>query len=223
MKIPLTIMTYKRSDYFKTTLESFIDVNHDLLDLVSLNIVIQGDPEKKTLKTIESNSKYINSVVYKENEGIGPGFTFCMRRALKFKTPFVFHMEDDWESGDPIKPFWKEIEYLFKYFPKAGYLRLRNIKSIVCVKNRYRTDVRSFYQEKRISQHIISTNLGWSWNPGMFRSDILTQLLPLENEKHAAKKYGELQKDTARLVAGCFNHIGIISAKAIAREEKKKR
>ena len=205
MKIPVTILTYQRPEYLKLTLESFLDLNGT--ERFIFFILAQGsDPE--TRKVLEPYAKLFEHQWHLDlNLGCSGGYSFIMRRVLDWglESPYIFHLQDDWELRESLLPYLDEILALLRISPDIGYVRLRTVKSRVAKTNRV-TQQRIVYRKR--SPNVYVGNAHFSLNPSIARNSTIEQMLPIRKELDAMHKYDKLNLLTGQLDAKCFVHIG---------------
>lgn len=212
MKIPVGILTYKRSEYLKRTIESFLDLNVDRLEMFPLILLVQGGYDKETDLVIDRYYRFFNRIlISKENLGCAEGYNEVMGYTLLRRTELVMHLQDDWESRDSLSAHIDEIIDLFKHHKDVGYIRLRawRLGTRVCGKNRITREGISY---DKVSESIAKTTAHFTLNPTIIRSSVLKQMLPIKKELDAMSKYHALDMKAAQLFANCFRHIGAARA-----------
>jgi len=218
MKIPVGILTYKRAEYLKRTIESFLDLNSDRLEMFPLILLVQGGYDKETELIIEKYYHFFNrTLISRENLGCAEGYNEVMGYTLLRRTELVMHLQDDWESRESLSKHIDEIIDLFKAHEDIGYIRLRawGLGTRVCGRNRITREGISY---DKVSENIAKTTAHFTLNPTIIRSSVLKQMLPITKELDAMGKYHSLDMKAAQLFANCFRHIG----EARAQEEGKK-
>lgn len=208
MKIPIGILTYKRAEYLKRTLESFLDWNRSKLDVFPLTLLVQGGLDKETKSVIERYDSFLNKVlISKDNSGCAKGYNEVMGHVLLRETELVMHLQDDWESRDSLSKYIDEIVDLFKEHGDIGYIRLRawRLGTRVCGQNRI---TRKGISYDKVTKNIAKTTAHFTLNPTIIRSSVLKQMLPISKELDAMHKYHSLDMKAAQLYANCFRHIG---------------
>lgn len=208
MKIPVGILTYKRAEYLKRTIESFMDLNHDRLEMFPLILLVQGGYDKETDLVIERYYRFFNRIlISKENLGCAEGYNEVMGYTLLRRTELVMHLQDDWESRDSLSTYIDEIIDLFKQHEDIGYIRLRawRLGTRVCGKNRI---TRTGISYDKVSENIAKTTAHYTLNPTIIRSSVLKEMLPINKELDAMRKFHNLDMRAAQLYANCFRHIG---------------
>jgi len=210
--IPIGILTYKRADYLKRTIESFLDLNSDRLDMFPLLLLIQGGYDKETDLAIEQFEKHIyRTYISEENLGCAAGYNKVMGYALSRETDLVMHLQDDWESRESLSKYIDEIINVFKEHQDIGYMRLRawRLGTRVCGRNRI---TREGIGYDSVSENVAKSNAHYTLNPTIIRSSVLKKMLPITKELDAMHKYHELNMKAAQLLANCFRHIGAARA-----------
>jgi len=208
MKIPIGILTYRRPEYLKRTIESFLDLNSDRLDMFPLLLLIQGGYDKETDLAIEQFKKHIYRIyISEENLGCAAGYNKVMGYALSRETDLVMHLQDDWESRESLSKYIDEIINVFEEHQDIGYMRLRawRLGTRVCGKNRI---TREGIKYDSVSENIAKSTAHFTLNPTIIRSVVLRKMLPITKELNAMHKYHELNMKAAQLYANCFRHIG---------------
>jgi len=208
MKIPVGILTYKRAAYLKRTVESFLDLNSDRLEMFPLILLVQGGYDKNTDLVIDEYYHFFNRIlISKENLGCAEGYNEIMGYSLMKNTELVMHLQDDWESRDSLANYIDEIIELFEKHEDIGYIRLRawRLGTRVCGRNRITKKGISY---DKVSDNIAKTTAHYTFNPTIIRSSVLKQILPFTEELDAMGKYHNLNMKAAQLYANCFRHIG---------------
>ncbi len=202
-KIPVAIVTYRRPEYLKQTLDSFIDLNGaERFKFLILSQATEAD----TVKVINLYDDYLfYTELSNENLGCSGGYSHIMQKALQLKTPYLLFLQDDWESQESLLPYLDEILGLLKVSPDVGYVRLRTIKSRVCRTNRI-TSKPIKYKER--TDHVMVGNAHFTLNPSIAKNSVITRMLPVFKELNAMEKYHKLGLLTGQLRAKCFVHIG---------------
>jgi len=212
MKIPVGILTYKRAAYLKRTVESFLDLNSDRLEMFPLILLVQGGYDKNTDLVIDEYYHFFNRIlISKENLGCAEGYNEIMGYSLMKNTELVMHLQDDWESREPLSKYIDEIIELFNMYKDIGYIRLRawGIGRRVCKKNRLS---KLGIEYNKVSDNIAKSTAHYTFNPTIIRSSVLKQILPFTEELDAMRKYHNLNMKAAQLYAHCFLHIGAVRA-----------
>ena len=206
IKIPVTIVTYKRPWYFERTLESFIEMNKSNLNRLLLIVLVQGDKDEETDKIINKFKRQINNAIYPgENLGVAGGYNLLMIEALKFNQPYIVHLQDDFFSNESLSDYIPELIEIMETNQKLGFIRLRSIKDKV---NIYNVISR---RKIKFASKIKNTFIGnghFTFNPTIARSSVIKEIIPTTSEKDAQAKYQQLGLKTGQLSATCFTHIG---------------
>jgi hypothetical protein len=207
MKVPLTILTFRRPEYLDQTIGSFLKLNANILDRFSIRVLVQGGDDADTSAVLKKYKSHIDRVeILSENTGVSGGFTKLMTDAVKEKRRYVFHLEDDWVSKKSLSPYIKEVMTFLDLNREVGQVRLRSVLSKVCMKNPFRGI------EKVKWQKIGRIKKGpaiFTFNPAITRIEVLRQILPVTSEKEACIKYDNLGLECGQLIANCFEHIGV--------------
>lgn len=206
IKIPVTIVTYKRPWYFEQTLESFIEMNKSNLDRFLLIILVQGDKDEETEKIINKFKGQINKTIYPgENLGVAGGYNLLMAETQKLNCPYIVHLQDDFLSNEPLSDHITELIEIMQRNSDLGYIRLRSIKDKV---NDYNVISRRKIKYKKKSKNILIGNGHFTFNPTITRSSVVEKIIPTNSEKDAQQKYQQLGLISGQLSAECFTHIG---------------
>lgn len=204
--LPVVILTYCRPQYLQRTISTFIGQNRSNLDMFSFRILVQGGLDQGTSDVLEEWESYFDFVDIKDrNMGIGQGYSVCMKEALSLNTPYLLHLQDDWESKEPLSRYLPEIFDLMNTDRTIGYTRLRTNHDKVSRKNVISNLPIKWEKE---SENILVSNAHFTLNPTIIRRDVVERMIPIKKERHAQEKYHELGLRTAQLVANCFCHIG---------------
>lgn len=219
MKVPLTILTFKRPEYLDLTIGSFLNLNANILDRFSIRVLVQGGDDPETTAVINKYTDHIDHIdTLNENVGAGRGFSRLMEQAVREKRRYVFHLEDDWQSKESLEPYIKEIMTYMDENRNVGQIRLRSIFSPVCTKNPFRGLKKVLWKKKG---NIKKGPAIFTFNPAITRISVMKEILPVTSEKETCIKYDALNLDCAQLVADCFHHIGIERAYEIKDGEKR--
>lgn len=208
--IPVGILTYKRPDFFRQTLESFIHLNYACLDRFILLLLVQ-DVDDETQRVVDDFREYLHTVVYGENVGCAAGYSKIMEICLSYDTPLVMYLEDDWLSTEPLTHYLDLIEKMFKERQEIGYIRLRSNKE-----KTHGYNLVSKEDIRRPARHpvfkgegtITKGRIHFTFNPTITRSEVLASLLPSTLEFATIKQYHKTDLEGAQLEANCFKHIG---------------
>jgi len=204
--LPVVILTFRRPQYLQKTIQTFIEQNKNDLNMFSLRILVQGGLDPGTADALEKWESYLDFVdIRDENEGCAQGFNICMQEALSLKTPFILHLQDDWESKKPISRYIHEIFNFMYVYNTVGYIRLASIHE--------RVSKRNVISNKRVewsrgSKNILIGNAHFTLQPAILRHDVVEQMIPIVKEHHAQNKYHKLGLQVAQLDADCFHHTG---------------
>lgn len=225
-RIAMGVLTHKRPHVLHETLETFVKLNYGCLDQFYITVCVQG-AEKETYKVIEKFRPYIDSTLtFLSNKGCGWGYVQLMRECLKFDTPYLLYLEDDFMTCEPLTNYLDFIYKFFKYFPEYGYIRLRSWREtkaiqfnkvfgkhfFIATNDPLDVPFDIYLYNKDASQTIFRQSVPFSFNPSLIRREVLKRMLPVGdefkyNERVAAKRYNRLIKlETARLHANCFRH-----------------
>jgi len=206
IKIPVTIITYKRPWYFEKTLESFIEMNRSYLAHLLLIVLVQGDKDEATEKIISKFKRQINNVIYSgENLGCAGGYNLLMTESLKLKLPYIVHLQDDFLSNEPLSEYIPELIEMMETNYQLGYIRLRSIKDKV---NDYNVISRRKIKYAKKMKNTLIGNGHFTFNPTIAKSSVIKKLIPTTSEKDAQQKYQLLALKAGQLDAFCFSHIG---------------
>ena len=174
--------------------------------MFSFRILVQGGLDPETADVLEKLKGYLDFVdIRDENEGCAQGFNICMQEALSLKTPYLLHLQDDWESREPISNYLPEIFNLMDTDKTIGYIRLGSIHEYVSRKN---VISKKFVRWSRRSENILIGNAHFTLQPAILRHNVVEQMIPIVKEHHAQKKYHKLGLQVAQLDADCFRHTG---------------
>jgi hypothetical protein len=206
MKVPLTILTFRRPEYLDQTIGSFLKLNANILDRFSIRVLVQGGNDTDTSAVLKKYKSHIDRVeILSENIGVSAGWSRLMMQPLHEKTRYVFHLEDDWLSEESLEPYIKEVMTFMDLNRDVGQVRLRSIQSAVCIKNPFR-DIQRVRWKK--DGKLKRGPAIFTFNPAITRVEVLRAILPVTSEKEACIKYNALGLDCGQLIANCFKHIG---------------
>lgn len=202
-RVTVAILTYKRPDYLRRTLESFFKLNDT--DEFSL-IMLAQEKEKDTEKVIDKYRDRMHHVFYSgTNLGYTGGWNFLMRKAMKLGLPYVMRIENDYVSRESISDYLPELIKLMEKNGNIGYIRLKSPKQGVCGHN--------FITGKELKYRKIG-NIGvgnghYTFNPTLTKLSVIKEISPVTNENEAMRKYEKLGLEMGQLFADCFFHIGV--------------
>lgn len=210
--IAITIVTYKRPNYLFRTLESFCEKNPVLRAVAPIYVLVQGTRPADTAETEivldEISSRWevtIHRVFPDKNVGCGMGFTWINNIALASQPGYVIHLQDDWQSVDPVEIFLPECLDAFTKVPDLGAIRLRSFEENVLSYNVVTRRKIIYYPA---TANVVVGNAHFTFNPTIIRADVLLRLLPVKFEFHAVKRYHRLGYRVGQLRRRCFVHIG---------------
>jgi hypothetical protein len=238
MRIPLGVLTYKRPDYLKRTLESFFHVNYDCLKVFKPFVVMSQGHDKATENVLKQFEDKIDRVIrLRANHGCAWGYSYLNYELIEEDTDLVMHLQDDWLSTEPLTNYLSMDEFsgyarsygikeLFEMAENVGYIRLRsNIWSKVAIRHRITEKAikwRLWETKYKKYGRIHLSNAHYTLNPTIIRTSVLKQILPVTEELDAMLKYHELKMRTAQLRANCFMHIGHDRAMTVLKTGKKR-
>lgn len=206
MIVPLTILTFKRPEYLDRTIGSFLNLNANILDRFSIRVLVQGGFDPDTMSVLQKYYAHIAYIdVIAQNLGVSAGWSRLMLQPVREKTRYAFHLEDDWVSVESLEPYIKEVMTFMDLNRDVGQVRLRSIRSAVCIKNPFRGIQRVRWKK---DGKIKKGPAIFTFNPAITRVEVLRAILPVTSEKEACIKYNALGLDCGQLIANCFKHIG---------------
>lgn len=209
--IPVAMLTYKRPDLLRRTLETFIDHNRDHLHRFRFFILVQGWPDPDTMAVINFHSSLFQGVILsKTNLGAVGGMLTSLNYAAE-KSPdsnYLMTLEDDWESRDSLGAYLDQILNFLDSTPSVGYIRLRTIHQRVSNKN---SVTREGIKYIPVNDLIYRGNMHYTMNPAFFRKEILQHFneYPSTKEAHLVQVCHYLGECGAQLRKDCFWHIGL--------------
>lgn len=206
VKIPVTILTYKRPWYFEKTLKSFIKLNKSNINQFLIIILVQGGKDKDTEKIIKLYQNHIFKVIYTNtNLGTAAAYSILMGEAKKLNMPYILHLEDDYLSNESVSDFIPEIIKSLEADNSIGCIRLRSIKEKV---KDYNEISRRKIKYTKISKNIAIGNAHFTFQPFFAKLSVINKVIPTSSEKDAMRKYQKLGLKTGQLLRECFSHIG---------------
>ena len=205
MKIPVTFLTYRRPEYLKRALGSFIKMNKNILNRFFLLLLIQ-EPDQETEKVVSSYLSFFSSIYrLPKNIGCAGGYSFIMKKAVAIDCKYIIHIQDDWESKESLIPYLDEVIEGMDKKPDIGYTRLRSVYESISKKNRATGKAIKY---KRISDNFTEGNAHFTLNPTIIRKEAVQKMLPITEELDAMRKYAKLYTVSGHLESNCFVHIG---------------
>jgi len=206
IKIPITILTYKRPLYFEKTLGSFIKLNKANLESFLIIVFVQGVKDQKTEEVIDRYRNHIHDIIYPaSNLGCAGGYSALMKEVIKLNLPYIVYLQDDFISFEPLSNYVSELIAFMEANEEIGFIRLRSIRDKV--KN-YNTISRRKIKYKKVLGNVGIGNAHFTFNPTIARSSIIERLIPTNSEEDAMKKYQRIGLKSGQLFAQCFSHIG---------------
>lgn len=210
--IPVAMLTYKRPDLLRQTLESFIVHNRSQLDRFRFFIFVQNWPDPETMTVINFFSNLFDEIILsRANTGSTQGMLNSLNRAaLKYPdSKYLMMLEDDWESRDSLSLCLDEVLSFLDSDPLVGYIRLRAVHQRVFNKNPMTREEIKYIP---VSDLIYRGNMHFTMNPLIFRREILDRFNIVENmtkESHMIQACHGLFQTGAQLRKDCFWHIGL--------------
>jgi len=205
-KVPVTIITYKRPRYFEKTLTSFINLNKSELNRFPIIIIVQGESDQDTERIIEEHKKHIFKTIYTDvNLGCAPGYSMLMAETLKLNVPYIIHLQDDFESREPLFGYMSELIAFLSKNRHVGYVRLRSTADKV---NDYNVISRRKIKYIKSPASVWTGNAHFTFNPTIVKSSVIQKIIPTTSERDAQEKYQRLGLKSGQLFAKCFSHIG---------------
>lgn len=206
LKIPVLIVTYKRPTLFKKTLESFLKLNRGNLDRFLITVLVQGDRDEDTVKTIHKYKSQLYDVICPGvNLGCAGGYGFLIKEALETDLPYLIYLQDDFLSNESLSNYLNQIIELLENSNDIGCIRLRSIKDRV---NAYNIVSRKKIKYKKTVGNVAIGNAHFTFNPTIVKASILKSIIPITSERDAMEKYQRMGLKTGQLLAECFSHIG---------------
>jgi len=201
LKVVVTILTYRRPDYLKKTLESFFEMND--ADKFLLTMLVQ-DRDRGTEKVLDKWKNRIHHISYPNvNLGCAGGWNFLMGKTMESGLPYVIHLEDDFVSNESVSNYLPELIKLMKQ-NNIGCIRLRSIKDKVSSHN----IITKKEIKYRRTGNIGIGNGHFTFNPTITKLSVIKKIIPVTREGEAMRKYEKLGLETGQLFANCFSHIG---------------
>ena len=159
-KVTVVLTSCNRLDLLDRTIESFHKFNTYPIDEF---IIIEDSTDEKAIQHLKKKYSDYTLIINEENIG---DFKSIDKAYYHVKTPYIFHLEDDWEFVK--KGFIEDSFKLLDFDPKIIKVWIRAL-----------TDTQGHpYSEKRyetqgIGYHIMDTDYygytGYSTNPGLIR------------------------------------------------------
>jgi GT2 family glycosyltransferase len=208
--LPIGVLTYKRPNLLKQTLDSFIKFNRDYLDRFRFFVLVQSS-DPPTDDVIKSYGSLITDIIRpKANLGHGDGFMALLSRCVERspESKYLMMLEDDWESQDSLGQYLDDILAFLESDPSVGYIRLRATHQRVHNKNRI---TKKGIRYIPVTDLIFKSNGHFTTNPVIFRSEILQHFkdYPVHKEIQMVEVCHLLGECGAQLRKDCFWHIGI--------------
>lgn len=211
MKIPIGILTYQRPEYFRATLESFVNLNYQCLDQFIFVLLVQGVDNETAKIAHEFYELFDKMIIRDDNKGCAWGYSKVSELCLAYDEPLVMHLQDDWLSTEPMTAYLDGIKAAFDAHENVGIMRLRSNKEKVCDRSRITSDIikyRSAFPHEKYCNVLTAQHQHYTFNPTIIRASVLKKLLPFTKEHDAMKRYHELNLAGSQLRANCFRHIG---------------
>jgi hypothetical protein len=206
IKVPITMVTYRRPWYFEKTLASFIEMNRPFIERLPIIVLVQDKDDAATKKIVDQYSSYIDNVIYSEiNLGCAKGYNLLMVEAMKWMQPFIIHIQDDFISTEPVSKYMSDLITVMDENENLGCIRLRSVRDRV---NDYNVISRRKIGYRKSNAWVRVGNGHFTFNPTISKSWVIRKIVPSLSEKDAQKKYQRLGLHTGQLWAQCFTHIG---------------
>lgn len=117
---------------------------------------------------------------------------------------YVLHLEDDWICGHPPESWLDRAAHVLQD-AKVGQVRLRLAREKV-MRTNMRTGAAIRWQ--CASDHCISPNAHFTFNPHLMRTDDLGRIYPCGGEVDAQRRFADTGMSVVQLVPGAFRHAG---------------
>lgn len=208
--VSVVLTSCGRFDCLMKTIESFRKFNkfpiHEF-------IICEDSGDKNMHGAVKELCPDATLILHKQNVGLVANIDSGYSRV---KTPFVFHMEDDWEfyRGGFIE---KSLEILFIY-PHIMQVWIRDLKDTnghPVEEKKYKAGSANFFL---LETNVMGAWHGFSWNPGLRRmsdyklvgpfNKIMPHLKAGEREMYIGIEFYRLGFRAAILLEGCCIHIG---------------
>lgn len=207
--LPVVILTYRRPQYLQRTISTFIRQNKGKLGMFSLRLLVQGGLDQGTAAVIKQWERHIDFVdVREKNVGAAQGYNICMKEALDLKTTYLLHLQDDWESREPLSKYIPEIFNLMNTNKTIGCIRLRSIHNVRPNVSKRNIISKAGIKWSRGTKNILVGNAHFTLNPTILHRGVVERMIPIKKEHHAQQKFHKLGLQAAQLDASCFWHIG---------------
>lgn len=208
MKVPVGILTYKRAGYLDRTLSSFRELNAAGLDHFVFILLVQGGYDDRTEEVVLKHSAMLHDVIRtEENRGCAAGYNIVMSEALKLGFPYVMHLQDDWESKEPLVDHIADLIGFLGGREDVGYVRLRTNLEHFSHWNRI-SKKWIFYRRDDLFNKVWVGNAHFTLNPSITKARVIKQLVPIVHEYNSMAKYHQLGLLAGQLDSRCFFHIG---------------
>ncbi|MCK4328201.1 hypothetical protein KAX02_00005 [candidate division WOR-3 bacterium] len=209
--IPVTVLTYRRPAYLERVLKSFFEVNREILECLSMIVLVQGSKGEETDHIINKHKEHFYHVIYSgSNIGVAAGYSRVMMEALELKPSYIIHLEDDFLSNESLSPYLSELVELLKKADNVGCIRLRSVKNKVLSYNMVSGKGTKY---RRVTRNIVVGNAHFTFNPTITKSEVIEKIISVTSEERAMEKYHQLGLETGQLLAECFTHIGNVRCK----------
>ena len=204
--ILVCLLSYKRPQYLRLTLSSFISKNKSLFSSHLRMIALDQCSSSATIDVFSEFRQQITTVYsVSKNFGIGWGFSQLIELSKQYPADYLLFLEDDWECKESLSPYIDDILLLFETFPTTGSLRLRSIHDPVRTVNTV-TDLPISTTPWR--KNFLIGNYHYVFNPHVVRAPVAEKIIPVSGEYHAMQKYEALHLQNAQLKERMFVHIG---------------
>ncbi|MCB1052033.1 MAG: glycosyltransferase [Acidobacteria bacterium] len=134
------------------------------------------------------------------------------------QAPFVFHLEDDWQTARPAGEQFRQAIGLFNANPDLGQVRMRSVAEPVLSYHmvsgkriEWRTDPSRRWKS--------SVHAHFTFNPSVFRQSLLAKMFPVQGEAQAQKRFLAEGLQVAQLLPGNFVHLGGSQSLRLARNQ----
>lgn len=199
--VTICITSCGRLDLLAQTMESFTQYHTGGTYLIS-----EDSTDTAIIQQVKDTYPYMRVLSGETRLGVMGSID---RLYAQVETPYIFHLEDDWEFDGPID--WENAIALFEAQPEIANICVRAFEEIK-PKHRKHSDITALNESQfavmRPEAH--PEFYGWSPNPGLFRTQTYQRYAPF-NRVLPDQMSAIIKRDGGRqayLLPGVARHIG---------------
>lgn len=205
-KLVITLLTGKRPQLLKTTIECLNNTSPGLLNRAHVIAFNNGGGEE-TSKVLSVYRDVINTLHHTDvTIEIGKAVSLLSSQAQLSERLYWLHLEDDWMSL-PITPDWiAQAQDILKRNRNIYQVRLRHQKEFTL--SSHMVTGKPLVWSRRGSYEV-SPDAHYTLNPSLVRVEDIPKIWPAKGEREAQKRaHASHLRGVARMSPGMFLHTG---------------